>query len=433
MTDDRNNNQAKIYDRQGQIRKTMYKVIKRINPDQQCKRLILRPNGNIIINNVDQGEFALLRDSKLYVNCQNFISIPKDFEETEFTVYEGDIDGFHFLPYGKGVFKSKTERFEGFFADGFACDLCTLEKSQLSSKIKCYYSWGQKHGKYEEENNNQLIQGFFENDLKQGLFTEKQKTAGKQEYKYYKNGIMQNFDGQTYDNQQKKLSTTTRYLFNHQDYSINNFTFKGLYYGEWLNQLIVDYYLQLVIDYYKDSLAESIYHLNTIECQDIFSSQMIAKDSKPIIPPKLLEINCLISDIKKLIFIMNVDRVHFLVLVCQNQQLFLLNSQKNILQDKIILQKVVKIIPSISKAKNNSEKLKIVEVGQQHNNFDCGIHSIYNTLLQYKYCDKKVNEIDYQATKKMMEKLRIHVKNVLINDYAHLLPQISDSKQNHRY
>ncbi|CAD8190063.1 unnamed protein product [Paramecium pentaurelia] len=434
MNDEKINTKNDKFSQGNKAIKNIYKIIKPPN----CKRLLLRPNGNIIINYVEQGDYLIFRKTQLYVNSQNFISIPIDFEQTNQTVYEGGIDGIHFLPYGKGLFRNRYCQFDGQFKDGFAFEFCTIESNQQKCKIQCQYQWGQRHGVYEEESDNYSIQCFYQNNLKEGKFIQKQKMGDKQnsiqeKFQYYKNGTIITKKEFNKNDYQKNISQkTTRYLLTHQEFTISNNIFKGFNYGEWLNQLCVDYYLQLVIDYYKLAKGQSIKLLNTIECQEIFSSLITTKESKVVIFPQLMEIYLQLSEIDKLIFIMNVDRSHFLVLVYQNEYLYMLNSLNNKL-DQVILDQVAKIFPKLKRAEKGKEKMKIVNVAQQTNTFDCGIHSIYNTILQYKYFNKNVDEIEYQATKKMMEKLRIHIKNVLINDYAHILPQISDSKQNHRF
>ncbi|CAD8098214.1 unnamed protein product [Paramecium primaurelia] len=434
MNDEKINTKNDKFSQGNKAIKNIYKIIKPPN----CKRLLLRPNGNIIINYVEQGDYLIFRKTQLYVNSQNFISIPVDFEQTNQTVYEGGIDGIHFLPYGKGLFRNKYCQFDGQFKDGFASDFCTIELNQQKCKIQCQYQWGQRHGVYEEESDNYSIECYYQNNLKEGKFIQKQKKGDNQnviqeKYQYYKNGTIITKKEYNKNEYQKNINQkTTRYLLTHQEFTISNNIFKGFNYGEWLNQLCVDYYLQLVIDYYKLAQGQSIKLLNTIECQEIFSSLITTKESKVVIFPQLMEINLKLSEIDKLIFIMNVDRSHFLVLVYQNEYLYMLNSLNNKL-DQVILDQVAKIFPKLKRAEKGKEKMKIVNVAQQTNTFDCGIHSIYNTILQYKYFNKNVDEIEYQVTKKMMEKFRIHIKNVLINDYAHILPQISDSKQNHRF
>ncbi|CAD8124174.1 unnamed protein product [Paramecium sonneborni] len=421
---------TKLFQQKHSIQKQMYKI----KTPSNCQKLLLRPNGNIIIVSVIKGDFTILQDCKLFINCKNYISIPRDFPEDDQTTYKGGLDGNHFLPYGYGTFENQSGIFKGNFKDGFAFGSCVFELKQKNYRQECVYQWGQKHGQCTEINEQFKSIGLYENNLKHGIFVIKdlntQNRSEQERKEFYRNGIMRNI-GETKNNQYRLQQQTTRYLLYHKDYSITNFSFKGFNYGEWLNQLGLDYYLQLVDDYYKVTHNKLVCLINTVECQDIFTSLITSKDYKASILPKLLEVNVLLSEIKKLIFVMNVDRGHFLLLVYQNSFLYILNSIRN-KQDDIILDRVAKIFPQFQNQSQNNKKLSI-PIPQQNNGFDCGIHTIFNTLLQYKYIDKDVNQIDYTTNNKIMEQLRKHVKNVLLDDYAHIIPQFSNNKSNHRY
>ncbi|CAD8125157.1 unnamed protein product [Paramecium sonneborni] len=381
------------------------------------KSLILRPGGNIfIIPTIFDNNLCQFYECKIYINQYNYISIPSNFESYQQNIeYTGFIDKVTFLPHGQGELNMNNFiRFSGQFLEGLADNICVVE--EVSGIKKQYtYRCGQKHGPFFEKNENYETLGYYENNLLQGELICKDNQGVIQSQKFYHNNIQVNYNTQEYSNQIQQ--NTSRYLFFHKDYSINNYLFLGLNDGNWLNQLLIDYYLELVQDYYRCIYTDQeILLINTIMSQDIFSSQ-ISNFSIGLNKTEKIE-ELLKQKYNRITIILNADRSHFITLVFQNNALYLLNSM-NFINDQDILNKVAQMF-------NKPEqqiKTIILNVPQQQNCYDCGLYSIFNVLLQYQNIDKSVGEIDYNiTTPQKITFLRQHIRNVLINDYSHIIP-----------
>ncbi|CAD8112470.1 unnamed protein product [Paramecium primaurelia] len=377
--------------------------------------LILRPGGNIIILPTIQDNQPLLGyQCQIYLNQRYHISIPFDFIDKPDNfpaIYKGCIDQNKLLPNGKGeIHFNNDQKFFGQFKEGFADGICNINNNDYTLE----YRWGWRHGPFEQKFENCKIKGSFKNNLLHGTLTEFNENGEMIEpQQYYLNNVRVEYPPQI-----ENLIQTTRYLFDYKDYSINNYQFIGLNEYNWINQTIIDFYLELIQDYFRIiNPDKTILLINTIMCQDIFSS-MVSDISNQISIPQKIEELILQNIHNRIILIMNIDRSHFVTLVFQNNTLFLLNSM-NYFLDNRILEKVIQIFPLSEK----QIEMKILPVPQQQNGYDCGLYSIFNVLLQYINIDTPVDQIDYSIeTPQKINYLRQHLRNVFLNDYAHLYP-----------
>ncbi|CAK67039.1 unnamed protein product (macronuclear) [Paramecium tetraurelia] len=375
--------------------------------------LILRPGGNIfILPTIMENQLPLGYQCLLYINQIGYMPIPQDFLYDR-SVYRGGLDRDTFLPNGRGEIQSKTStKFIGQFKEGFADGRCNIDNDD----IMFHYSWGWKHGPFEEKVQNCKTTGFFKNNLMHGevkSITE-QDSVTDTKIMYYYNNVRVEYPPQDYPKQQ-----TTRYLFMHKEFSINNYLFLGLRECNWINQLLIDYYLELIQDYFRVMNPDNqIFLINTITSQDIFSSVISCSSSDISIPKKIQEL-ILKNAFNRLIIILNVDRSHFVTLVFQNNTLYMLNSMNYC--DEMILEKVSFLFLHLHLEKQIERR--ILTVPQQENGHDCGLYSIFNVLLQYINVNTPVDQIDYNIeTPERIAYLRQHLRNVLLNDYSHLIP-----------
>ncbi|CAD8077623.1 unnamed protein product [Paramecium sonneborni] len=403
------------------IAQIIEKEQKKGNTDQQFKSLkirtnntfLQRPSGDIIKLSKISNEIYNYNHVNIYISTRKpfYNPVQEDFNQTAFK-YIGQIEQQTFLPNGQGILICDGAfEFKGQFIDGLATGKGFLDFKIQKQKFEGNFQNGLKHGESITTNPNQTITtGYYQNNMKQGPFITKKQNGSQLQEIYYMND-------QVVKKNEYKLDlniNSTRYLANHKDISINNYFFSGLTEDKWINQLLVDYYLRILSDYYKNVLKEQIYLFNTSQSQDIFTSQISQIDPKDLkISLKYQQIINQYQKYRKIIFILNADQVHFLVVVYQNETLYMLNSYatKN---DQQILSAVASIFP-------NKLNLQCLEVEQQKNTHDCSLYSIYNVMLQYKYHNKDVHKIDYKVPFKYIKRLRFHLKNVICNDYAHII------------
>ncbi|CAD8159431.1 unnamed protein product [Paramecium pentaurelia] len=403
------------------IAMVIQKQLKIGNTDQQFTALriqtrntfILRPSGDIIklpkINNDIYNFFH----TNIYISTRIPFCNPVQGEiDQKVFKYIGSIDQQTYLPNGQGILDCEGAfQFKCKFIDGLATGKGILDLKLQKQKFEGNFQYGLKHGKSITTNPNQTITiGYYQNNMKQGLFVTKKQNGSLLQETYFQNDqIVKKYD---YIFDENMMST--RYLVNHKDVSINNHFFAGLTEDKWINQLLVDYYLYLLTDYYKNISGEQIYLFNTTQSQDLFTSQISKLDHKSVkLQSKYEYIINEYQKYNKIIFILNADQAHFLVVVYQNKSLFMLNSYVN-QNDK----KILSIIASIFPIQLN---LQYVEVEQQKNTYDCSLYSIYNVMMQYKYYNVDVDKIDYRVSFKYIKKLRLHLKNIISNDYAHII------------
>ncbi|CAD8209050.1 unnamed protein product [Paramecium octaurelia] len=373
--------------------------------------LILRPGGNIfILPTIIENQIPLGYECLLYINQIGYMPIPYDFPDNQ-SVYRGGLDRDTLLPNGRGEIQSQANtKFIGQFKEGFADGRCNIDNDERMY----HYSWGWKHGPFEEKTQYCQTSGCYKDNLLHGKvtqITEQDSKIETQEYYYY-NNVQVEYPPQEYRNCQ-----TTRYLFNHKEFSINNFVFLGLRESNWINQLLIDYYLELIQGYFRMMNPDNqIMLINTVMSQDIFSSIVSCQNSQISIPKEIEEL-ILKNAFNRIILILNVDRSHFVTLVFQNNTLYMLNSMNY--NDEMILEKVNLLFQPLEK---QIEK-RILRVPQQENGHDCGLYSIFNVLLQYLNIEIPVDQIDYNIeTPERVSQLRQHLRDVFLNDYSHLIP-----------
>ncbi|CAK78079.1 unnamed protein product (macronuclear) [Paramecium tetraurelia] len=397
---------------------------KKGNTDQQFISLkiltrgsfILRPSGDLIKLPKISNDKYNFNHTYIYISTRIPFCNPNlgDLDQTVFR-YTGSIDQQTFLPNGQGVLDcDETFQFQCKFVDGLATGKGCLDLKFQKQKFEGQFQNGLKHGESITSNPNQTITtGYYQNNMKQGIFINKIQNGSIVKEIYYKNDLtVKQKDECKFD----EKTICTRYLVNHKDISINNHFFSGLTEEKWINQLLVDYYLRLLSDYYKTSSKAQIYLFNTSQSQDLFTSQISLVDQKSLkVPQKHEQVINDFQKYNKIIFILNADQVHFLVLVYQNKSLYMLNSYAT-QNDQKILQAVGSIFPI-------QLNLQQIQVEQQQNTYDCSLYSIYNVMLQYKYYNLDVEKIDYRVSYKYIKKLRLHLKNIISNDYAHIILQ----------
>ncbi|CAK82420.1 unnamed protein product (macronuclear) [Paramecium tetraurelia] len=394
---------------------------KKGNTDQQFvalkiltrKTFILRPSGDIIKLPKISNDIYNFYDTNVYISTRIPFCNPLqgDLDSTVFK-YTGPIDQLTYLPNGQGVLDCEGRfEFKCKFVDGLANGKGSLDMKFQKQKFEGNFQNGLKHGNSMTSNPNQTITtGYYYNGMKQGLFVLSTQNGTQKQKMYFKNDQKEKEFEYKFD----ENTISTRYLVNHKDISINNHFFSGLTSENWINQVLIDFYMCLLTDYYKNINKGQIYLFNTAESQDLFTSQISQLDQKNIkLPLKYEQIIKGCQKYNKIIFILNADQIHFLVLVYQNKTLYMLNSYNN-QNDKQILSVVASIFPI-------QLNLQCVQVEQQKNTYDCSLHSIYNVMLQYKYYNVDVDKIDYRVSFKYIKKLRLHLKNIISNDYAHII------------
>ncbi|CAD8156196.1 unnamed protein product [Paramecium pentaurelia] len=394
---------------------------KKGNKDQQFtalriltrNTLILRPSGDLIKLPKISNDIYNFNHTKIYISTRIPFCNPIQCESDQTVFrYTGSINQQTFLPDGQAILECEgVFQFKCKFIDGMATGKGSLDLKIQKQKFEGNFQNGLKHGESVTTNPNQTITiGYYQNNMKQGVFITKKQNGSQIQELYYKNDqIVKKYEYKFDENM-----ISSRYLVNHKDISINNHFFSGLTEEKWVNQLLVDYYLSILSDYYKNVSKAQIYLFNTAQSQDLFTSQISLQDHKSLkIQQKYEQIINEYQKYNKIVFILNADQVHFLVVVYQNKSLFMLNSYAT-QNDQKILSAVASIFPI-------QLNLQQIQVEQQQNTYDCSLYSIYNVMLQYKYYNVDVDKIDYRVSFKYIKKLRLHLKNIISNDYAHII------------
>ncbi|CAD8061725.1 unnamed protein product [Paramecium sonneborni] len=342
--------------------------------------LLLLPNENIILGRFSIDKIPIQIPSQIYYNSNPWFEIGYAVERFSLN-YEGFEKQSLYVgeindrynPINEGYFKNTKFKLSATFADGFFTGKINLEK----------YS---DNKKYVLERNNEK---------------------------------------------------TLLPIYYNQNNLIDFFTFKTIFEGRWINQKILDIYLDQFTREYKminekkqTMMNYQNYVINSCDCADIFSSDIF--DQQFYLEEKWkafqADHNIDINNLKnRFILALNLNRSHFIVLVLEfdpNEKqgtIYLLDSIPNPFTKKQFetgQQNIQSLFPNFI-IKKEIQRIDKNKIEIQKNGYDCGIHCIYNSIQVFKEKNKKMTDINFKIEDKhKINRLRRHVYLTMVNNYS---------------